>query len=291
MSYPGTPVRLTLGVPRESGATDDRSRSRGLSWLARLEEERRGLVRYWPVVLNLVGQELRVRYHRSTLGFFWTLVNPILMMSVMSVVFSQFFHIKNYALFLFAGMVPWNFLSAALNDCAYAFITHENLIRKIYVPKLVFPLSRVLICLTTFVLSMAALFVLLKPLGARFTLPMVLLPVVIVLFALFALGLGLAVATVNTFFRDCGHLIAVFLQAWYFATPIIYDGAQCSALGQRLFWLNPAYPFIRCFQVIVCDGAWPGTALLAVSALTAAVSLGVGYALFKSQEDKLVFRL
>jgi ABC-2 type transport system permease protein/lipopolysaccharide transport system permease protein len=188
-------------------------------------------------------------------------------------------------------MVPWNFLSAALNDCAFSFIIHEGLIRKIYVPKLVFPLSRVLICLTTFVLSMAALFVLLKPLGARFTLPMVLLPAAIGLFAIFTLGLGLALATINTFFRDCSHLITVVLQAWYFATPIIYDGAQCSAVGRRLFWVNPAYPFIRIFQVIVCDGAWPRPALFAASAVIAAVSLGVGYVLFKSQEDKLVFRL
>jgi ABC-2 type transport system permease protein/lipopolysaccharide transport system permease protein len=132
---------------------------------------------------------------------------------------------------------------------------------------------------------------LLKPLGARFTLPMVLLPAVILAFTLFALGLGLAIATINTFYRDCGHLIAVVLQAWYFATPIIYDGAQCSALGQRLFWLNPAYPFIRSFQLIVCDGTWPGVELQARSMVIAAVSLGVGYALFKSQEDELVFRL
>lgn len=267
-------------VPRPSAAI-------GLA----LAEECRGLVRYWPVVESLVRQDLRVRYHRSLLGFLWTLVNPILMMATLSVVFAQFFHVRNYAVHLFAGMVPWTFLSASLNDCAFSFICHENLIRKIYLPKLVFPLSRVLISLTTFVLSLAALFVLLKPLGARFSLPMAALPAVIVAFALFVLGLGLIVATLNTFYRDCSHLIGVFLQAWYFATPIMYDVEQCSPRGQRLFWLNPAYPFIRMFQAILRDGTWPPATMYLAALAIATASFGVGYAVFKSQEDKLVFRL
>ena len=87
-------------------------------------------------------------------------------------------------------MVPWSFLSGGLNDCAFCIIANEGLIRKIYLPKLVFPLARVLINLTTFVLSLVALFLLLKPLGARFSLPLLFLPVVIVLFAAFTLGPG-----------------------------------------------------------------------------------------------------
>jgi ABC-2 type transport system permease protein/lipopolysaccharide transport system permease protein len=274
---------------RRSRATRLPARPGG--WVTTLADERRQLVRYWPVVHSLVLQDLRVRYHRSLLGFCWTLLNPVLMMTTMALVFSQFFHVKNYAVYLFAGMVPWSFLSGCLNDCAFSFILNEGLIRKVYVPKLVFPLSRVLINLTTFVLSMAALFLLLKPLGARFTLPLLLLPVVVVLFALFAFGLGLIVATGNTFFRDWSHLMGVFLQAWYFATPILYEWSSCSARGQRLFWLNPAFPFVRLFQVILHDGEWPSARLFAAAAGTAAVCLGVGYVVYKGQEDKLVFRL
>src|SRR5262249_39606389 len=130
---------------------------------------------------------------------------------------------ENYVVFLFAGMVPWNFLTASLNDTAFSIISNEPLIRKIYLPKLIFPLTPFLINLTTFVLSMIALFLLLARMGARLTPQMVLLPVVVALFTAFTLGLGLIVATANTFFRDCGHLVSVFLQAWYFATPIIYE--------------------------------------------------------------------
>jgi ABC-type polysaccharide/polyol phosphate export permease len=262
-------------------------------WLALVVDDLRQLRRFWPVVQNMVVQELRVRYQRSMLGFFWTLLNPILMMVTLTVVFSQLMKQQtfDYAKYLFAGMVPWGLLNGSLNECAFCIIHNEGLIRKIFLPKLIFPLARVLINLTTLVLSMVALFILLIPLGARFTAPMLFLPVAIVLFTAFTLGLGLIVATMNTFYRDCGHLVSVFLQAWYFATPVIYYADMLPPEKQRWFWLNPAYPFIRIFQETIRFGQWPDLTTILVAAGLATVSLGVGYAAFKSYEDKLVFRL
>ncbi|WP_422926415.1 ABC transporter permease [Singulisphaera sp. PoT] len=262
-------------------------------WLAKIRQDRRELIQFWPVIQNMVVQDLRVRYQRSFFGFLWTLLNPILMMATLTVVFPILFQQQreHYIVILFAGMVPWNFMSGCLNDCAFAIIHNEGLIRKIYLPKLVFPLTRVLINLTTFVFSFVSLFLIMLPIGARVSLPMLLLPVVILLFTAFALGLGLILATANTFFRDCGHLVSVVLQAWYFATPIIYDMSRFSAQTQRWFWLNPAFPFIRLFQVILYDGLWPSRVLFLAATGIASVSLGVGYVAFKSHEDKLVFRL
>lgn len=240
----------------------------------------------------MVVQDLRVRYQRSMLGFFWTLLNPILMMATLTVVFARLMDVQwqEYAIYLFAGMVPWGLLGGSLNDCAFCIIQNEGLIRKIFLPKLVFPLTRVLVNLTTFVLSMGALFILMVPLGARFSWPLLLLPVTVALFAAFTLGLGLLLATMNTFFRDCSHLVSVFLQAWYFATPILYPPDRFKS-APWLLWLNPAYPFIRLFQLAISDGAWPDLLTLLMAAASAVVSLGVGYAAFKSNEDKLVFRL
>ncbi|MFO0910736.1 MAG: ABC transporter permease [Isosphaeraceae bacterium] len=269
-------------------ATTDRD---PLRWLHAIDDDRIELTRFWPVVHNMVVQELRVRYQRSMLGFFWTLLHPVLMMTILTLVFSKIFKTDHYAIYLFSGMVPWGFLTASLNECAMCIITNEGLIRKIYLPKLIFPLTRVLINLTTFILSMGALFLLLKPLGSRFSLPMLLLPVVTSMFFLFTVGLGMLVATANTFFRDCAHLVSVFLQAWYFATPIIYEARQFPEDTRWRFWLNPAYPFIDMFQVIIRDGQWPQWTTFMVAAAIASVSLGIGYAAFKSQEDKLVFRL
>ncbi len=285
-------ARTTARVPHEEFFPPPPEPRRPSVWLARIRDDRRELARFWPVVQNMVMQDLRVRYQRSVLGFFWTLLNPLLMMATLSVVFSQIVNsVEHYPIFLFAGMVPWSFLSTSLNECAVCIIQNEGLIRKIYLPKLVFPLSRVLTALVTFLLSQGAMFMLLWPMGARPSWSLLALPMVIVVFTAFVTGLGLVIATANTFYRDCGHLVSVFLQAWYFLTPILMPISQFREEAQWRFRLNPAYCFIEMFHEVLYAGRWPGLGLVTTAAAIAAATLGVGYAIFKSQEDKMVFRL
>jgi ABC-2 type transport system permease protein/lipopolysaccharide transport system permease protein len=287
-------VRTTAPPPPHMEFFPPPRPARGPSrWLAVIRQDRRELTRFWPVIHNMVVQELRLRYHRSFLGFLWTLLHPIMMMVTLSLVFSKLFDMQtgDYAIHLFSGMLPWSFLAASLTECTLCIISNEMLIRKIYVPKLVFPLARVLVNLVTFLLSLGALFLVLIPLGAKFSPALLFLPVAVVLLAMFAAGLGMMVALAHTFFRDCGHLVAVVLQAWYFATPIIYRVTDFSSEYRWRFLLNPAFPFVQMFQSIIRDGEWPQLTTVLVAAAIATVSLGVGYAAFKSHEDKLVFRL
>jgi ABC-2 type transport system permease protein/lipopolysaccharide transport system permease protein len=128
------------------------------------------------------------------------------------------------------------------------------------------------------------------PMGARVTPAILFLPVVIGLFAVFTLGLSLVVATANTFFRDCGHLVTVFLQAWYFATPILFPIERLQGEQWRLRF-NPAFYFIELFHDVLYTGHWPRIGLVVAAAVIAAASLGIGYVIFKSHEDKMVFRL
>jgi ABC-2 type transport system permease protein/lipopolysaccharide transport system permease protein len=262
------------------------------SWSDRMRTDYAELTRFWPVVQNMVTQELHVRYQRSFMGFLWTLINPLLMMMTLSFVFSNLLQMEDemYSLYLLAGMVPWTFMSGSVAEATGCILSNEGLIRKIYVPKLIFPLVRVLINLVTATLSMGALFLLLLPLGARPAPPMLLLPLAMALYFAFTLGLCLFVATTNTFFRDCAHLVTVFLQVWYFATPIIYRAERFHE-SQWRFWLNPAFYFIEIFHDVICDGRWPRPSIVIIAAALATVSLGVGYAAFKSNEDKMVFRL
>jgi ABC-2 type transport system permease protein/lipopolysaccharide transport system permease protein len=266
------------------------------AYLPRFRADLAELARVWPVIQNLVSQELRVRYQRSFLGFFWSLLNPILMLITMALVFSRILgrNDPHYVLYLFSGLVPWFFLSGSLNDAASCIIQNEGLIRKIYIPKLVFPVSRVLVNLVNFLLTMLALFVLLVPLGAHFSWAMLFLPISIVLLTAFIIGLGVGLAVLNTFYRDCGHLIGVVLQAWYFLTPILYSTGDNSAdlpTVPLFIKLNPLYPFIAQFQSIIRWGEFPSAAFVAASTVLALVCLGAGYATFKAHEDKLVFRL
>ena len=285
--------RTRASVPHAEYFPPRTSDGDSTGWLDVIAEDARQLALFAPVLRNMVVQELRVRYQRSILGFLWTLLNPILMLATMAVVLAQVMGVnaEGFAVYLFAGMLPWNFFAASVIDSSASIIANEGLIRKIYLPKLIFPLARVLINLTTFLLTMGALFFLLKPLGAKVTPSLLMLPVVVALFAAFTLGLGLIVATLNTFFRDAGHLIAVILQAWYFATPIIYETSRFRPEVMWRFWLNPVYPFIRMFHGILRDGLWPDRVTFMVAAGVATVSLGIGYAAFKSNEDTLVFRL
>lgn len=264
-------------------------------WRRRLIEDRTELTRFWPVVQNMVQTELRVRYQRSVMGFLWTLINPLLMMAVLSVVFSTLMPVDttaggSYTLYLLAGMIPWGMMAGSVTESAACIIQNEGLIKKIYIPKLVFPLVRVLINLSTGIFSLTALFLILIPLGARPSAAMLFLPVAIALLCAFTLGLSLLVATANTFFRDCGHLVGVFIQAWYFATPIIYPVTRFEN-RQWLFKLNPAYYFIEIFHDVLCYGRLPQLSMVLAAAALACVSLGIGYAAFKSNEDKMVFRL
>ena len=153
----GMEVRSTAKFPHAEFFPPPPAPRGPIRWVARLRADRQELVRFWPVVQNMVVQELRVRYQRSFLGFVWTLLNPILMMAILSWVFSRIMDkVDHYPLFLFAGMVPWSFLSICLNDCAFSIINNEGLIRKIYLPKMVFPLNFwVLIALVTFALTLA----------------------------------------------------------------------------------------------------------------------------------------
>jgi ABC-2 type transport system permease protein/lipopolysaccharide transport system permease protein len=252
---------------------------------------------YRAVIGNLVAQELQVRYQRSMLGFLWTLVNPALMMGTQALVFSRLFRGMGdmgpweYTIFLFAGAMPWTFLSTSITDSTTSLIHNEGLIRKIYVPKWIFPLARVLIQGITFILSMTALFLMLWPLGATISSSLLALPIAFLLIGIFTMGLGLAAATIHTFFRDFGHFLNVGLQAWYFLTPIIYKADFLPASERWKFWLNPAYPFVRLFQTIIQESRWPEWWLFGVAAAIALATFAFGYGLFKSQEKKIVFRL
>jgi ABC-type polysaccharide/polyol phosphate export permease len=282
-------MSIVARAPHRPKPARDPLNPRTSPWFGHVAE----LIRFFPVVRNLVTQELTVRYHRSALGFLWTLINPLLMMATLATVFSTVFKLPpgGYVVHLFSGMIPWAFLQTTVSESTTCWIQNDALLRKVYLPKLVFPFSRVLINLTTMLLTMVAFFLLLIPLGARPSWALLGLPVAVVLWAAFALGLGLLAGVLNTFYRDVGHIIGVGMQAWYYATPILYRPDQLPDPIQHLLWLNPAYGLMRLFQDTIRDGVWPAWDIWLAATVTATVCLGVGYAAFRAAEPKLIFRL
>lgn len=251
------------------------------------------LSRYRYVLYNFVSHDLKLRYHRSVLGFLWTLLHPILMMAVLTIFFSNFMgrNIDGYALYLFSGMLPWIFFSTTVANSAACLIQSQSLIRKIYLPKLLFPTSRMLINLVNLLLSMAALFVLFQFLSAKVTWALVMLPLGIVFLAVFTQGLAMLAATVNTFYRDFGHILTILLQAWYFATPILYQPNILNPRLQRIVAWNPVHVILKIFQNAIYFHEFSSASDLQRAGLCALCSLLIGYVAFKVNEDRFIFRL
>lgn len=244
-------------------------------------------------VRELVGANLRARYQNSVLGFGWTLLNPVLQLIVLSFVFSQVlrFNIDNYPLYLFSGLLPWQFFLASVNASAGSLVGGQGLIRKLRVFLLVFPVSQVGIALVNLVFAMAALFVLLVAFtDAAVTVHLVLVPIGMVFLVAFALGLGLICMTLTTVFRDVEHITTVLLSAGYFATPILYRLEDVPNIAPVLVW-NPMTWIIEFFRCGFYDNTWPSAEAWIIAPACGLVTLAIGYCMFKGVERELVFRL
>lgn len=245
------------------------------------------------VLMQLVSQQLILRYRRTALGYLWTLVNPLLMMSVMALVFATLFKadLKSFAVFLFAGMIPWNFFSAVVTQSGVSFINNEGLIKKIYLPKAIFPLSISLALLIDSVLSFMALFAIILAIGGSLSWAALFIPIAYLLLFFFALGTGLIMSIATVFFRDLQHVILIAMQGLFFLTPILY---KHDALSGRVSWLvdlNPVVPFIELFRAPLYQAALPdiGTILQATAISVSAMTIGL--LVFLGQEKKIIFRL
>lgn len=245
------------------------------------------------VLQQLIAQQLILRYRRTVLGYLWTLINPLLMMSVMAVVFSTLFKadLKTFAVFLFAGMIPWNFFSSVVTQSGAAFINNEGLIKKIYLPKAIFPLSIACALLIDSLLSFIALFVIILALGGTLSWSLLFLPISFLLLFLFAMGFGLLMSIATVFFRDLQYVIAIAMQGLFFLTPVLY---KHDALVGKVAWLvglNPVTPFIALFRVPLIEATLPsGQVLLQVTTISV-VTMAVGLFVFLRNEKKIVFRL
>ena len=217
------------------------------------------LKKYIPLVRELVSRDLKVKYRRSFLGYVWSLLNPLLMMAIMSIVFSYMFRfdIPNYPLYLICGQTLWSFFNESTNASMMSIIINGPLIRKVYIPKYIFPISRVLSSFVTMSFSLLAILIVMLVTGVDFTWKLVLLPIPLVFLLLFSMGVGMALSAFAVYFRDVLHLYTVVCMAWMYVTPIFYP---ISALPEKLaffFRFNPVYHYVTFFRDVVLYGTLP----------------------------------
>jgi ABC-type polysaccharide/polyol phosphate export permease len=253
----------------------------------------RELQAYRAVLQQLVRQQLILRYRRTALGFFWTLINPLLMMSVMALVFATLFKadLKTFTVFLFAGMIPWNFFSSVVTRSTTSFIHNEGLIKKIYLPKLIFPLSIACAFLIDSALSFVVLFAIIIIMGVSLSWAVLFIPLAYLLLFFLTLGFGLIASVATVFFRDLEHVILIAMQGLFFMTPILY---KHDALAGKVAWLmglNPVVPFIELFRAPLYQASLPSPSVILQAALLSLSAMAIGYLVVLWQEKQIVFRL
>ncbi len=224
------------------------------------------------LVKNLIIKQLKVRYKSSSLGFLWSLLNPLLMMLVYSAVFSRLFDrpgsagLDNYAAFLVIGLFTWNFFAGSLSDSVNSFMGNASLIKKVYFPRIILPVASVLTNLVNYLLSLAVVFLLLGIWGIYPNWTIVYLPALVLIMLLICAGFSFFLATLNVVFRDIEHMIQVMLLAWFFMTPIIYFPWE-AFIPERfhsLYLMNPMTGLIISFQQILYFGRAPSLQLMLI---------------------------
>lgn len=257
------------------------------------------LWRYRELIRNLVVSSLKSRYKNSALGFVWSLLNPLGMMLVFTIVFGFLMpdvRVEKYPLFVLTGLLPWNFFSASINAGLYSVVGNANLVKKVYFPRAVLPIASVLSQLVNFLLAFSILFAALLIFQADFSPWLWTLPLVILTQTVFTTGVVLVLSTLNVFYRDTAMITEVVMLAWFFLTPVVYSLAllpnTIQVLGvtiplQRLVYIfNPMASLIAIYRDLLYWGYRTDIDFFVRTAVTALIVFAFGYWFFLRYSER-----
>jgi len=247
-------------------------------------------MKYEPLLMELVSRDIKTKYRRSILGVLWTLLNPLLMMIVLSFVFANIFRfqIENYALYLLSGQLLFNFFSESTSSAMSAIINNAPLIKKVYIPKYLFVISRIASSVINVMASFTALILVMvvTNAGLHYTIFLVIIPITIMI--VFSTGIGLILASVAVKFRDMIHLYGVLTTVLMYLTPVIYPISDIPERLAIIVNLNPITGMLNIFRDLVLYNTIPSIGEFMVSTVTAFVSLAIGLYVFYKQQDKFI---
>jgi ABC-2 type transport system permease protein len=245
---------------------------------------------------NLTLRELRGKYKRSVLGWLWSMLNPLATMAIFALVFRFFLKVPvpegdpsgmhTFAFFLLCGLLPYNFLSASLTGGMLALVGNSSLVQKVWFPRELLVAANTGAAVVGLLIELGVLSVVLLIAGNMVIPWLVPMLGIVVLQACFVVGLALIASIVNVYFRDLEHLVAIALQVWFYATPIIYpETVVADALADRpllydLYQLNPLVGFVDVYRSFLYDLTFPDATTVLYLAAVSVASLLIGFALF-----------
>lgn len=242
------------------------------------------IYKFKNLVYNLVSRDLKVKYKGSILGFLWSLLNPLIMLIVYTIAFKYIIRIRveNFPLFFICGFLPWIFLSLSLSMAVSSIKDNANLVKKVYFPREILPLSIVLSNLVQFLLTFVILIPALILFKIKLGFPLLFLPLIILFQLAFTQGLAFILSSLNVFYSDIRHLLEIFLQIWFWLTPIIYKVDFVPERFRSLYKLNPAVLFVESYRNSLLYNKPLSASTLTLLFLIGAIFLVAGHLVFHS---------
>ena len=249
------------------------------------------LFKYKDLLKELVSRDIKLKYRRSFLGYIWSILNPLLIMIVLSVVFSAMFNknIENYPVYLITGRTIFEFITGSTNAAMKSVTGNAALLKKTYVPKYIFTLAKITSNMVDMVFSLGALLIVMIATRTPFQWEIILLPLVIAQAYIFCCGLGFFLAQFNVFFRDMQHIYKAVTTAWMYLTPLFYPIERLPILLQAAIkTFNPAYFYVTQARYMVLYGQLPDAKLFLGGWFWAFAMLIVGVWSFQRSKDKFI---
>ena len=246
--------------------------------------------RYQFLIRQLVSRDFKTKYKRSILGYLWSFLNPLLTMTVQYIVFSTIFKstIQNFPVYLLSGIILFNFFTESVGQGLTAIVGNASLITKVYVPKYIYPVTKVISSSINLVISVIPLLLVTVVTGTRITTAILCLPYVFLCLLLFCIGMSLFLSTTMVFFRDTEYLWGIASLIWTYATPLFYPENIIPAQFRFVQTLNPLYHYIRFTRTILIQGVVPEPRAFAVCLFSALLTCAAGAAVFKKFQDRFV---
>lgn len=247
--------------------------------------------KYMPLLQNLISRDLKVKYRRSVLGFLWSVLNPLLMALVMNMVFSKLFRfqVDYFATYYLIGSLIFNFVVECTSGSLMSVIYAAPLIKKVYIPKYIFPMEKCAFAFVNMLFGIFAVLVVMLIQGVPFTAKMLLSFIPMIYALIFAFGMGLVLAALTVFFRDVEHLYSVWVTIWMYLTPIIYpEELVASTSVATIMKINPMYYYVHMLRSFMMYGTLPSINEHIICITFSLASLIVGLGLFKKVQDKFI---
>ncbi|NQX60237.1 ABC transporter permease [Paenibacillus qinlingensis] len=250
-------------------------------------------MKYRYLLYELVVNDLKIKYRRSFLGILWSVLQPLMMMIILTIVFSSVFKssIENFAVYVFTGRIVWDIYSQVTSSALTSIMNNAGLIKKVYVPKYIFPISKGVSGLVNTAFSLVALFMVMIFTGVKINYSILLFPLPILYLFLFSIGIGLIVAAYSVFFRDLNYLYELLLTAWMYFTPIFYPASIIPEEVKFIVDANPIAYFLQMFRDIVIYGQVPSLMSHVTCLSIGLVSLLLGVFLFFKKQDRFILHI